>query len=239
MFCSKNANKWDSEGADVGCRMGASTSPTIFIATHHVTLSCIITTGVHYTKSDFFLWYHILAMYRHKRSMNFNCFSPFCMQTPNYWSGFHIGSSLFWLICEMWAIASVRSIFIVLGLKVLTAAVLDSSIFFDITPCSPLKPDWRFGGSCHSTRYMPVSSLVCYSTPKKEATCSSGTFIDFQRNTRCYRPPLWSGGQSSWLQIQRSRVRFPEQLDFLRSSGSGTRFTQPREDNWGAVWMKK
>jgi hypothetical protein len=23
-------------------------------------------------------------------------------------------------------------------------------------------------------------------------------------------PPLWSSGQSSWLQIQRSRVRFPE-----------------------------
>jgi hypothetical protein len=24
-----------------------------------------------------------------------------------------------------------------------------------------------------------------------------------------FRPPLWSSGQSSWLQIQRSRVRFP------------------------------
>ena len=24
-----------------------------------------------------------------------------------------------------------------------------------------------------------------------------------------YRPPLWSSGQSFWLQIQRSRVRFP------------------------------
>jgi hypothetical protein len=36
-------------------------------------------------------------------------------------------------------------------------------------------------------------------------------------------PPLWSSGQSSWLQIQRSRVRFPALPDFLRSSGSGTR----------------
>jgi hypothetical protein len=33
---------------------------------------------------------------------------------------------------------------------------------------------------------------------------------------------LWSSGQSFWLQIQRSRVRFPALPDFLRSSGSGT-----------------
>jgi hypothetical protein len=36
---------------------------------------------------------------------------------------------------------------------------------------------------------------------------------------------------SSGLQTQRSRVRFPALPDFLRSSGSGTRSTQPREDN--------
>jgi hypothetical protein len=29
--------------------------------------------------------------------------------------------------------------------------------------------------------------------------------------------PLWSSGQSSWLQIQRSRVKFPALPDFLRS----------------------
>ena len=28
------------------------------------------------------------------------------------------------------------------------------------------------------------------------------------------RPPLWSSGQSFWLQIQRSRVRFPALPDF-------------------------
>jgi hypothetical protein len=33
---------------------------------------------------------------------------------------------------------------------------------------------------------------------------------------------LWSSGQSSWLHIQRSRVRFPALPYFLRSSGSGT-----------------
>ena len=45
------------------------------------------------------------------------------------------------------------------------------------------------------------------------------------------RPPLWSSGQSFWLQIQRSRVRFPALPDFLSSSGSGTGSTQPRDVN--------
>jgi hypothetical protein len=43
-------------------------------------------------------------------------------------------------------------------------------------------------------------------------------------------PALWSSGQSSWLKIQRSRVRFPALPDFLRSGGSGTGSTQPRGD---------
>jgi hypothetical protein len=40
-------------------------------------------------------------------------------------------------------------------------------------------------------------------------------------------PPLWSSGQSFWLQIQWSRVRFLTLRDFLRSKGS----TQPRGEN--------
>jgi hypothetical protein len=51
-------------------------------------------------------------------------------------------------------------------------------------------------------------------------------------------PPLWSSGQSSWLQIQRSWVQFPPLPDFLRSSGSGTGSTQPGEYNWGATWIE-
>ena len=43
--------------------------------------------------------------------------------------------------------------------------------------------------------------------------------------------PLWSSGQSFWLQIQRSRVRSPALPDFLSSSGYGTGSTQPRAVN--------
>jgi hypothetical protein len=45
------------------------------------------------------------------------------------------------------------------------------------------------------------------------------------------RPPLWFSGQSFWLQIQRYWVGFPALPDFMRSSGSKTGSTQPREDN--------
>jgi hypothetical protein len=41
------------------------------------------------------------------------------------------------------------------------------------------------------------------------------------------RPPLLSNGQTSWLQTQRFRVRFPALPNFLSSSGSETGSTQP------------
>jgi hypothetical protein len=51
-------------------------------------------------------------------------------------------------------------------------------------------------------------------------------------------PPLWSSGHSSWLQIQRFRVRLPALQDFLRINGSGTGSTQPHEYNWEDTWKK-
>jgi hypothetical protein len=45
-----------------------------------------------------------------------------------------------------------------------------------------------------------------------------------------YWPPLWSGGQSSWLLTQRSWVRFPDLPHVLSSSGSWTGSIQPL---WG------
>jgi hypothetical protein len=41
---------------------------------------------------------------------------------------------------------------------------------------------------------------------------------------------LWSSGQSFWLQSQRSRVRFLALRNFLSSCGTGTGYTQLRED---------
>jgi hypothetical protein len=88
-------------------------------------------------------------------------------------------------------------------LEVLTAVVTMSSIFWDITPCSQLKVNRRFGGtyrlSLQSRRicqarnqeslphvFTLVSCLAYSSTLKMEATCSSETLVDFQLTTRYY-----------------------------------------------------
>jgi hypothetical protein len=51
------------------------------------------------------------------------------------------------------------------------------------------------------------------------ARCLIKYVDNFMNRPDSTRPPLWSSGQSSWLQIQRSRVRFTALPDFL-SSGS-------------------
>jgi hypothetical protein len=56
--------------------------------------------------------------------------------------------------------------------EVLTAVIMKGSIFWDITPCSPLKVNRCFGGT--------------YYFLKMEAVCSSETSIDFQRLAICF-----------------------------------------------------
>ena len=83
-----------------------------------------------------------------------------------------------------------------------------------------------------------------FGTPYRVRRCKKKTFLldfltlefetdrlspTFGKELVLYRPPLWFSGQSFWLQIQRSRVRFPALPDFLSGSGSGTGYTQPRE----------
>jgi hypothetical protein len=67
-----------------------------------------------------------------------------------------------------------------------------SCIFGDITPCSPLKFNLRFGGICRlqiqgrGTSWFLAQLILLIM--KNEATCSSETAIDFQRTTRRYIP---------------------------------------------------
>jgi hypothetical protein len=55
--------------------------------------------------------------------------------------------------------------------------------------------------------------------------------VRFDDGVNIKGPPLFSSGQSSWLQIQRSRVRIQALPDFPSSGGSGTGSGQPLENN--------
>jgi hypothetical protein len=59
------------------------------------------------------------------------------------------------------------------------------------------------------------------------------------RNIDVFKGRLWSSGQSNCLLTQRPWVRFPALPHFLCNSGSGTGSTQPREDNWRSMWIRK
>jgi hypothetical protein len=86
---------------------------------------------------------------------------------------------------------------------------------------------------------VPMQQILCVNS--HWTFFSTGLFVeqnDIDITCRSYclnnsymGPPLRSSGQSFWLQIQGSWVRFPALPDFLRSNGSGTGSTQPREDN--------
>jgi hypothetical protein len=59
---------------------------------------------------------------------------------------------------------------------------MKSSVFLNITPCSPLKVDRRFRGTRPAV--MLVSCLAYPLTPNLEAMCFSKMSVDFQRTTQ-------------------------------------------------------
>jgi hypothetical protein len=80
---------------------------------------------------------------------------------------------------------------------------MNSSIFWHITPYSPLKVNWRFGGTCRlyfqgraiswsrneRTLFFPpvFTSVSCSALALKvKVTCSSESSVEFQRTTRRY-----------------------------------------------------
>jgi hypothetical protein len=73
------------------------------------------------------------------------------------------------------------------GFEVLKAVVLKSSIFWDITPCSPLKANRRLGGTyrihLHSRRIRQERGQHDEGSNK---TSSSETSVEFQRSIRRY-----------------------------------------------------
>jgi hypothetical protein len=86
----------------------------------------------------------------------------------------------------------------------------------------------------HSHRRENLKSNTSIFVRKRKGSLRSTLWFLGLFLTSGYSVSLRSSGQSFRLNTQRSRVRFPALPDFLRSSGSGTEYTQPDEDNWGA-----
>jgi hypothetical protein len=89
------------------------------------------------------------------------------------------------------------------SLDITTFIDLESTIFWDIRPCSPFKVNRRCGGIyrfhlqgpersrarnqlCFPPAFPLVSCSAYSSTRKMEAICSSVTSVCFQRTTQCY-----------------------------------------------------
>jgi hypothetical protein len=87
-----------------------------------------------------------------------------------------------------------------IGFEVLTAVVMKSTIFWDITPCSSLSVNRCFGGTyrlhlqgrrisrARNQRESRSHPLNLFSTLTMETICSSETSVDTQRTTRRYVP---------------------------------------------------
>jgi hypothetical protein len=90
----------------------------------------------------------------------------------------------------------------VVGFEVFTAVVMKSIIFWDMTPCSLLSSNLRFGGTYRlhlqgrrnkfsknqqASTWLLFAELISW-TRKMEAICSSKTPVETQRTTRRHIP---------------------------------------------------
>jgi hypothetical protein len=90
---------------------------------------------------------------------------------------------------DMYSLSFKLVVLLVVKFEVLTAVVMKSSIFWDISPCSPLKIYRRFGGAeLFATCFILVPFLADSFTLKMEATCFSEKSVYFQRTKRRYIP---------------------------------------------------
>jgi len=97
-----------------------------------------------------------------------------------------------------------------------------------------LQAEYRFHAVANLTTYRPTTISIEDAYFRRVIIIYNSRTHDTSivPNPQIVRLPCrYSSGQSFWLQIQRSRVRFPALPDFLSSSGSGTGSTQPREIN--------
>jgi hypothetical protein len=79
----------------------------------------------------------------------------------------------------------------------------------------------RVNGQCTIQLIEPLVDMVSKLTEEVTHLKNGNIFFnqEIENLHSLMRPPLWSSGQSFWLQIRRPRVRFPALPDFLRSRG--------------------
>jgi hypothetical protein len=111
---------------------------------------------------------------------------------------------------------------------------MKNAVFWCVTLCGSCKnqPDTIPSKADFNN---PCCSVVVCST---NAFCRSVYDISLVVLSKLFErswPLLWSSGQSSWLQTQRSRVRFQALLHFVYSIRSEARRTQACEDNCGVT----
>jgi hypothetical protein len=118
-------------------------------------------------------------------------------------SAYTVFATIYRLVCNTTLTQHLEAV----GFEVLTPVVMNNSVFWDVTPCSPLKDNRLFGRPCHPhlqgrrisrARNQQSSAsrlLACwflaeliFSNLKMESICSSKTSVDTQRTTRRYNP---------------------------------------------------